>query len=86
MDLMTKYKTIYSEVNGDKLLQQVNTIAETAVADVIKIGRWKSSHETIRLDAAADIMQRKVMTGQCKLIYFKGALERWKAAGTNQAK
>ena len=73
MELMTKYRNLYQA--------SINAIAEKTVAEIIDIGHWKSSSETFRFETAADIVQHKVMTGQCQIIDYAEAMERWKAAG-----
>ena len=78
---MTKYRNIYNEVSKDQLQEEINRAANSAVADVIKIGRWKSLNETIRLENEAEDIQRKVINGQCKIIDYKEAVRKWKAAG-----
>ena len=82
MDLMTKYKNIYSEVSGDQLQSEINRIAKKTIADIINIGQWKSSTETIRFEAQADKIQKDVIFGKGKLIDFKSACERWKKEGS----
>lgn len=81
MDLMTKYKNIHNEVSGTNLQAEIDKIAKTKVADIINIGRWKSSNETIRLEAETDKIQHEVIFGRGKLIDFNEACERWKKAG-----
>jgi hypothetical protein len=82
MDLMTKYRTIYSEANGANLQAEIDKIAAATVADIVKLNRWTSSNETIRLEAEADKIQHDVISGRGKLIDFREACERWKKAGT----
>ncbi len=82
---MTKYKTIYSEVSGDQLQEEISRIAGDAVADIIKNGSWESSNETTSLENEANKIQRKVMEGRGKLIDFHEACEKWKKAGTEGA-
>jgi hypothetical protein len=65
----------------ESLQASINAIAEKTVAEVIKIGRWKSSNETIRLENEAESIQRKVINGQCQIIDYKEAVRKWKAAG-----
>jgi hypothetical protein len=81
MDLMTKYRNIYNEVSKDQFQEEINRAANSAVADIIKIGHWKSSHETIRLENEAEAIQRKVINGQCQIIDYKEAVRKWKMAG-----
>ena len=81
MDLMTKYKNIYEGVSADHLQDEMGKIATTTVADIINIGRWKSSDETIRLESQADQIQHGIMSGKGKLIDFTEAVMRWKNAG-----
>ena len=65
----------------ESLQVSMNAVAKDSVAEIIKIGQWKSSHETIRLEAAADAVQRKVITGQCQIIDYAEAVKRWKHEG-----
>jgi hypothetical protein len=81
MDLMTKYRNIYNEVSKDHLQEEINSAANNVVADIIKIGRWKSSNESIRLEDEAEAIQRKVMNGQCQVIDYQEAVRKWKSAG-----
>lgn len=78
---MTKYKNIYNEVSGTNLEAEIDKIAKTTVADIINIGRWKLSSETIRLEGEANKIQHEIISGKGKLIDYREALKRWKQEG-----
>ena len=59
----------------------INAIADKTVADIINIGRWKSSRETIRREGEANKIQHEIISGKGKLIDFREAVKRWKQEG-----
>ena len=93
MNLMQKYRELLPEVDDamtptrqQSLKQAINNTAETTVAEIIKIGKWKDSPASRAAEQRIDTIEKDVLAGRGKLIDFKQACEKWKALGTTDLK
>lgn len=72
---------VVKRLEADNKSDQLSSIADIAVRDIVKSKKWNASPETLRLEDEADTIQRKVMAGRCKVIDYQEAVRRWKSAG-----
>jgi len=91
MNLMQKYRELLPEVEEvktmtsgrrDSLQVVINATAETTVAEIIQIRKWKDSPASRATEAEANRIQKDILSGKGKLINFKEACEKWKREGT----
>jgi hypothetical protein len=73
---------IMTPARRDSLQVVIDTTAETTVAEIINIGKWKDSPATRQAEDDAVKIQKDILSGKGKLIDFKEACEKWKKAGT----
>ncbi len=93
MNLMQKYRDLMldasedtiavpmTQARSDSLSDVMTATCDAAVKEIINIGKWTETDVTRNLEKDIVKVQKEVMSGRGKLIDFRQACQRWKAAG-----